>query len=150
MSENQEPIVPKARTKPLSLLARARKARAAATKAAQEAEKAREHFANLEARVRDRRRRELLGDVTEELMQRDPDLQRRVQEHAAETLKDADDRKAFGLEPLPDGVGSERIWLKVSLAEKDEAKKFGARWDKKERKWYVTVGTDLGPLERWR
>lgn len=150
MSENQEPTVLKARTKPLSLLARARKARAVATKAAQEAEKAKEHLANLEARVRDRRRRELLGDVTDELMQRDPDLQRRVQEHAAETLKDVDDRMAFGLEPLPDDVGSDRIWLNVPKAEKDDAKVLGARWDRDQRKWYVTVGTDLELFARWR
>jgi len=63
--------------------------------AALEAEKANQQVANLEARVRDRRRRELLGDVIDELMKRDPELQRRVQDYVAETFKDADDRNAF-------------------------------------------------------
>lgn len=39
--------------------------------------------------------------------------------------------------------------LKVPFAEKDEAKQLGARWDAKQKKWYVPLGTDLAPFSRW-
>jgi hypothetical protein len=40
-------------------------------------------------------------------------------------------------------------FLKVPFAEKDEAKRLGARWDSARKKWYAPSGTDLTPFSRW-
>lgn len=39
--------------------------------------------------------------------------------------------------------------LKVSMAEKDEAKALGARWNAEGRFWYVPAGLDLVAFEKW-
>ena len=42
-----------------------------------------------------------------------------------------------------------RTNLKVPFAEKDEAKKLGARWDAARKLWYVEGKDDLAPFARW-
>ncbi|WP_079435374.1 DUF5710 domain-containing protein [Zoogloea sp. LCSB751] len=42
-----------------------------------------------------------------------------------------------------------RTNLKVPFAEKDEAKRLGARWDPARRVWYVLNVTDLSAFARW-
>ncbi|WP_341678862.1 DUF5710 domain-containing protein [Niveibacterium sp. SC-1] len=42
-----------------------------------------------------------------------------------------------------------RLNLKVPFAEKDEAKKLGARWDAGRKVWYVEGKEDLAPFARW-
>jgi hypothetical protein len=42
-----------------------------------------------------------------------------------------------------------RTNLKVPFAEKDEAKKLGARWDPARKIWYVLDKDDLAPFARW-
>lgn len=42
-----------------------------------------------------------------------------------------------------------RTNLKVPFAEKDEAKKLGARWDPARKLWYVLDKDDLSPFARW-
>ncbi|CAB1370032.1 DUF5710 domain-containing protein [Denitratisoma oestradiolicum] len=42
-----------------------------------------------------------------------------------------------------------RINLKVPFAEKDEAKKLGARWDGARKIWYVENKDDMAPFARW-
>lgn len=42
-----------------------------------------------------------------------------------------------------------RIDLIVPFAEKDEAKRLGARWDNEHRLWYVPEGVNLSAFERW-
>ncbi|MBC7858809.1 MAG: hypothetical protein H7Z39_08510 [Burkholderiaceae bacterium] len=39
--------------------------------------------------------------------------------------------------------------LQVPYAEKDAAKALGARWDSKNKTWYVPPGTLLTPFEKW-
>lgn len=39
--------------------------------------------------------------------------------------------------------------LKVPFAEKDEAKKLGARWDAAQKIWYVDSDGDMAPFARW-
>ncbi|NEX59496.1 DUF5710 domain-containing protein [Noviherbaspirillum galbum] len=39
--------------------------------------------------------------------------------------------------------------LAVPFAEKDAAKKLGARWNPDQKSWYVPPGLDLAPFERW-
>ncbi|HJW57208.1 MAG TPA: DUF5710 domain-containing protein [Burkholderiaceae bacterium] len=40
--------------------------------------------------------------------------------------------------------------LAVPFAEKDAAKKLGARWNAERRSWYVPPGTDVSLFSRWR
>lgn len=42
-----------------------------------------------------------------------------------------------------------RTNLKVPFAEKDEAKKLGARWDATRKLWYVEDKEDMSPFARW-
>ena len=42
-----------------------------------------------------------------------------------------------------------RFNLKVPFAEKDEAKKLGARWDAGKKVWYIQDKEDLAPFARW-
>ena len=42
-----------------------------------------------------------------------------------------------------------RLNLKVSFAEKDEAKKLGARWDAAQKIWYVEGKADMAPFVKW-
>lgn len=42
-----------------------------------------------------------------------------------------------------------RLNLKVPFAEKDDAKKLGARWDAGRKIWYVEGKEDLTPFSRW-
>jgi hypothetical protein len=39
--------------------------------------------------------------------------------------------------------------LQVPYAEKDAAKALGARWDSKNKTWYVPPGTQLTSFEKW-
>jgi len=39
--------------------------------------------------------------------------------------------------------------LNVPYAEKDEAKKLGAKWDSARKKWYVPQGVNVEPFSRW-
>lgn len=40
--------------------------------------------------------------------------------------------------------------LKVPFAEKDEAKKLGARWDPARKLWYIDSKLDAGLFARWQ
>lgn len=40
-------------------------------------------------------------------------------------------------------------FLNVPYAEKDEAKRLGARWDATRKKWYVPNGVDTAAFSRW-
>jgi len=42
-----------------------------------------------------------------------------------------------------------RLNLKVPFAEKDQAKKLGARWDAGRKIWYVEGKEDVAPFSRW-
>ena len=42
-----------------------------------------------------------------------------------------------------------RFDLKVPFAEKDAAKKLGARWDAARKLWYVVDKEDLAPFAKW-
>jgi hypothetical protein len=42
-----------------------------------------------------------------------------------------------------------RVNLKVPFAEKDEAKKLGARWDAARKIWYLDNQADMTPFARW-
>ena len=42
-----------------------------------------------------------------------------------------------------------RLNLKVPFAEKDQAKKLGARWDAGRKIWYIEGKEDVAPFSRW-
>jgi hypothetical protein len=39
--------------------------------------------------------------------------------------------------------------LKVSFADKDAAKKLGARWDAARKVWYIADNVDIAPFSKW-
>ena len=41
------------------------------------------------------------------------------------------------------------VWLNVPFAQKDAAKRLGARWSAAEKKWYVQDVENLAPFLRW-
>lgn len=41
------------------------------------------------------------------------------------------------------------VWLNVPFAQKDEAKRLGARWSVAQKKWYVQDVENLAPFMRW-
>lgn len=43
----------------------------------------------------------------------------------------------------------EKTFLTVPYQEKEQAKKFGAKWDKENKLWFAPEGTDLIPLMAW-
>ncbi len=46
-------------------------------------------------------------------------------------------------------VTPERVYLEVPYAEKEAAKKLGAKWDRQEKSWYAPEGVALEPLKQW-
>ncbi|RXF77654.1 DUF1738 domain-containing protein [Desulfovibrio sp. DS-1] len=50
---------------------------------------------------------------------------------------------------LPVDPAKEKTFLAVPYKEKEQAKKFGAKWDKENKLWYAPEGTDLTPLAAW-
>ena len=42
-----------------------------------------------------------------------------------------------------------RVYINVPYSEKDEAKALGAKWDKKEKSWFVESGIDQKPFQKW-
>jgi len=46
-------------------------------------------------------------------------------------------------------MGTSRVDLHVPFAEKDEAKRLGARWDGGQRTWYVPEGIDSASFKKW-
>jgi putative DNA primase/helicase len=46
-------------------------------------------------------------------------------------------------------TSGERIYLAVPYAEKDQAKAFGAKWDRVAGAWFAPAGADLEPLSAW-
>lgn len=44
----------------------------------------------------------------------------------------------------------ERVYLRVPFAEKEEAKRLGARWDQESKRWFISGERDLTPFSRWR
>lgn len=54
-----------------------------------------------------------------------------------------------GVRP-PSGMPPGSTLLSVPFAEKDGAKKLGARWNAERRSWYVPPGIDVSLFSRWR
>jgi hypothetical protein len=51
--------------------------------------------------------------------------------------------------PLAQGNDRAAIFLNVPFAEKDKAKRLGARWDSAMRKWYVPHNLDINLFSQW-
>ncbi|MFH0784661.1 MAG: zincin-like metallopeptidase domain-containing protein [Pseudomonadota bacterium] len=47
------------------------------------------------------------------------------------------------------GKAVDRVYLDVPFRQKDEAKALGARWDRRERSWFIPVDIDSSPFEKW-
>lgn len=66
---------------------------------------------------------------------------KKAEREAAEQLKAQHD--------LDDPKARVAVYLYVPFAEKDEAKKLGARWNYKRRMWYIPKGTKISPFAKW-
>ena len=51
--------------------------------------------------------------------------------------------------PVRSASAKAALFLTVPFAEKDKAKKLGARWDAERRAWYVPQGKDITPFKAW-
>ncbi|MCK5296606.1 MAG: pentapeptide repeat-containing protein [Alphaproteobacteria bacterium] len=51
--------------------------------------------------------------------------------------------------PMKEAKEQERTYLSVPYPEKNQAKALGARWDKRNKSWYVKAGIDTKPFEAW-
>lgn len=49
----------------------------------------------------------------------------------------------------PNARGPKGTVLNVPYAQKDEAKRLGAKWDAARKKWYVPQGVNAEPFSRW-
>lgn len=67
---------------------------------------------------------------------------------------DIDDANTWGLNAaqarLAGGGGDNRIYLEVPMAEKDEAKAFGARWDGDKKLWWIHTEKYAGDITKWK
>lgn len=52
------------------------------------------------------------------------------------------------IQPAPEQPKA-RTYLAVPFAEKDEVKKLGAHWDRKEKSWYITPDQDPAAFAKW-
>jgi antirestriction protein ArdC/phage/plasmid primase-like uncharacterized protein len=50
---------------------------------------------------------------------------------------------------MESGQTKKRIYLDVPYEEKEDAKKLGARWDRKAKSWFVREGADLEAVSKW-
>lgn len=65
---------------------------------------------------------------------------------ASSTTRSVKPKNAQSTSGMPPGA----TLISVPFAEKDAAKKLGARWDAQRRSWYVPPGTDVSLFRRWR
>jgi len=63
---------------------------------------------------------------------------------AADAVKTADAAKP----PSPRRSSAAAV-LNVPFAEKEDAKRLGAKWDAAKKKWYVPQGVDVDAFSRW-
>lgn len=66
-------------------------------------------------------------------------------EQAKELEQQQEQRMAAGQA----GTARKRIYLDVPYEEKEDAKKLGARWDRKVKSWFVREGADLEAVSKW-
>ena len=84
----------------------------------------------------------------------DPETAAELGAFEEDALTEADAWEAN--DDLPDASGDktppqtdQRVYLTVPYAEKDEAKAFGAKWDREAKSWYAPAGVDLDAMRRW-
>lgn len=53
------------------------------------------------------------------------------------------------VQPLAQGSDRAVMFLDVPFAEKNDAKRLGAKWDAAMRKWFVPHGVDVNRFSRW-
>lgn len=103
-------------------------------RACRDAEKIKEYVIDLE------RKKELRQEGPEQVVQPEKANQR------GKSLEKEEGIAAMG---VPSKPAAEKTFLAVPYKEKEQAKKFGAKWDKENKLWYAPEGTDLTPLAAW-
>ena len=103
-------------------------------RACRDAEKIKDYVFDME------RKKELRQEAPEQVMQPEKVNQRE------KSLEKEEGIAAMG---VPTAPAKEKTFLAVPYKEKEQAKKFGAKWDKENKLWYAPEGTDLTPLAAW-
>ncbi len=70
-------------------------------------------------------------------------LEQEVEKKAAKVSQVPNSEKSEG------NIAQEVTMLNVAFKDKEAAKALGARWDRKEKSWYVPAGTDLDTVAKW-
>lgn len=66
-------------------------------------------------------------------------------------VNDASTWSLNALEPRLVSAGADnRLYLQVSLEDKDKVKAFGARWDGEQRRWWVHANKYTGDITKWK
>ena len=103
-------------------------------RACRDAEKIKDYVFDME------RKKELRQEAPEQVVQPEKVKQRE------KSLEKEEGIAAMG---VPTAPAKEKTFLAVPYKEKEQAKKFGAKWDKENKLWYAPEGTDLTPLAAW-
>ncbi|WP_418717232.1 zincin-like metallopeptidase domain-containing protein [Bilophila wadsworthia] len=103
-------------------------------RACRDAEKIKDYVFDME------RKKELRQEAPEQVVQPEKVNQRE------KSLEKEEGIAAMG---VPTAPAKEKTFLAVPYKEKEQAKKFGAKWDKENKLWYAPEGTDLTPLAAW-
>ncbi len=88
---------------------------------------------------------------------RRPELERAAQQRvvpvapsAPQAMPAIQAEKGASPQSKEDGMAQKtRTYLSVPFGEKDDAKSQGARWDGKEKSWYITAGQDPALFQKW-
>lgn len=103
-------------------------------RACRDAEKIKEYVFDLE------RKKELRQEGPEQAVQ---------PENVTQRGKSFEKEEGIAAMAVPAAPAREKTFLAVPYKEKEQAKKFGAKWDKDNKLWYAPEGTDLTPLAAW-
>ncbi len=86
-----------------------------------------------------------LTKMQEALIRNNPDSTIRLIQAAEAVRKEAEEIAQLATEP----GNQPRTYLIVPYAEKDQAKKAGARWDTKAKSWYIHELSDMTEIRQW-
>lgn len=53
------------------------------------------------------------------------------------------------INPEPSQASSQKVYLTVPFADKESVKALGAKWDRKEKAWYIAADTSQEPFSKW-
>ncbi|MCK5296118.1 MAG: pentapeptide repeat-containing protein, partial [Alphaproteobacteria bacterium] len=83
------------------------------------------------------------------LLKENPEISEKYYDQIAKVIGVKEQSKEQKTELQQEKKPMERTYLSVPYPEKNQAKALGARWDKKNKSWYVKAGIDTKPFKTW-